>query len=282
MMTIRQALRWGSQQLASASPTPDLDARLLLQHVLRVSHTYLVAHAGETLTAVAHQQYIALLARAAQKEPIPYIIGHAPFYGLDFYVTPAVLIPRPETEQLVELAVAWARLRNSLHIVDVGTGSGCIAISLAVHLPQAQITAVEISPTALQIAQHNAQRHVPGRIHFLLGSLLSPLSHPVDLIVANLPYVSDPEWPDLDDGVKLYEPAAALRGGADGLTIIAQLLHQAAEQINPNALILLEIGWRHGRAAQALARATLPQAQVQVLPDLAGHDRVVHIALPAA
>ncbi len=282
MMTIGQALRWGSQQLASASPTPDLDARLLLQHVLQVSHAYLVAHADEELTAVAHRHYLDLLARAAQKEPIPYIIGHAPFFGLEFAVTPDVLIPRPETEQLVELAIAWAQSRGAVQIVDVGTGSGCIAISLAVHLPQAQITAVDVSAAALRIAQQNARRLAPDRIQFCLGSLLSPLSHPVDLIVANLPYVSDPEWPYLDDGVKLHEPATALRGGADGLTIIAQLLHQAVNQINSNGLILLEIGWQQGRAAQALAQAVLPQARIQVLPDLAGHDRVVHIALPAA
>lgn len=281
MMTIRQALHWGRQRVAGESPTPELDARLLLQHVLGVSHAYLLAHDDEWLTAVQQQQYDEYLQRAAQKEPIPYIIGHAPFFGLEFAVTPDVLIPRPETEQLVELAIAWARSRGAVQAVDVGTGSGCIAVSLAVHLPLAQITAVDVSAAALHIAQQNARRYAPSRIQFRLGNLLSPLSHPVDLIVANLPYISDPEWTDLDDGVKLHEPAAALRGGADGLTIIAQLLHQAVNQINPDGLILLEIGWQQGRAAQALAQAILPQAHIQVLPDLAGHDRVVHIALPA-
>lgn len=279
VMTIREALAFGHNQLRSVSPTPALDARLLLQHVLGVSHAYLVGHGDEGVTAVAQHQYSALLARARQKEPIPYITGTAPFFGLDFRVTPAVLIPRPETEQLVELAIAWARPRGPVHIVDVGTGSGCIAVSLAVHLPQARITAVDISLQALAIAQENAQRHALGRIQFLQGSLLSPLSHPVDLIVANLPYVTDQEWTALDDGVKWYEPAVALQGGPNGLALIQDLLHQAAARLHVNGLILLEIGWQQGRAAQAVAQAAFPQAHVRVLPDLAGHDRIVEITL---
>lgn len=277
MMTIRQALRWGRLQVAGNSPTPDLDARLLLQHVLGVSHAYLLAHDDELLTAVQQQQYNAYLQRAARKEPIPYIIGHAPFFGLEFHVSPAVLIPRPETEHLVELAIAWARPRDAVQVVDVGTGSGCIAVSLATRLSQAQITAVDISPHALTIARQNAQRHAPDRIQFLCGSLLSPLSHTVDLIVANLPYVTDAEWPDLDDGVKLFEPAVALKGGPDGLAIIAELLHQATTRLNPNGLILLEIGWQQGPAARALAQTIFPQADVQITSDLAGHDRIVKI-----
>lgn len=279
MKTIREAtaVAWG--RLEKVSPTPGLDARLLLQHVLGVSHAYLVAHGDESLTAVAQQQYTALLARAAQKEPIPYLIGHAPFYGLEFAVNPAVLIPRPETEQLIEIAIAWARPRGPIHVVDVGTGSGCIAVTLASHLPQAQITAVDLSSAALAIARQNAQRHTPGRIQFACGSLLSPLSHTVDLIAANLPYVSDAEWPDLDDGVKLYEPAVALRGGPDGLVIIQELLHQATARLNPNGLILLEIGWQQGPAATKLAQAYFPRASVQTVPDLAGHDRIIKIEL---
>jgi len=278
-MTIREALALGRKQLQGVSPTAVQDARLLLQFVLGVSPTFLVAHDDVGLTAVQQQHYTALLDRARQKEPIPYLVGTAPFFGMDFVVSPAVLIPRPETEQLVELAIAWAQPRGSVRVMDVGTGSGCIAISLAVHLPQAEMTAVDISPAALAIAQQNALRHAPGRIHFHQGPLLSPLSHAVDLITANLPYVTDGEWTDLDDGVKLYEPAVALKGGPDGLTIIQELLHEATTKLNPGSLILLEIGWQQGPAVQTLAQSVFPTARVQVLPDLAGHDRIVRIDL---
>ncbi len=281
-MTIREALAYGRGRLLAVSPSPELDARLLLQYVLGVSQTYLIGHDDEALTAVAHQRYSALISRAAQQEPIPYLTGTAPFFGLDFSVSPAVLIPRPETEQLVEMAIAWARPRGSVRVVDVGTGSGCIAVSMALHLPQALITAVDISPEALAVAQKNARQHIPqahDRIQFIKGSLLSPLSHSIDLIVANLPYVTDQEWTGLDDGVKLYEPAVALKGGPDGLALIQELLHQAAAKLHPNGLILLEIGWQQGRAVQALAEAAFPQASVRVLPDLAGHDRIVEVAL---
>ncbi|MCB8921048.1 MAG: peptide chain release factor N(5)-glutamine methyltransferase [Ardenticatenaceae bacterium] len=278
-MTIREALALGREQLQHVSPTAVLDTRLLLQFVLGVTHSFLVAHDDEELTAVQQQQYTALLRRAQQKEPIPYLIGTAPFYGMDFAVSPAVLIPRPETEELVELAINWARPRGAVQAVDVGTGSGCIAISLAANLPQAQVTAVDISPAALAIAQQNAHHHTPGRIQFHQGALLSPLSHSVDLIAANLPYITDEEWTDLDDGVKLYEPAVALKGGLDGLSLIQTLLYEATTKLNPGGLILLEIGWQQGAAALTLAQSVFPTAQVQVLPDLAGHDRIVRIDL---
>lgn len=199
--------------LLFTSPTPELDARLLLQHILQVSHSYLIAHDDEQLTAVQIQQYRASLQRAAAKEPIPYILGHTPFYDLEFLVTPDVLIPRPETEQLVQMALSWANRRGPIRIVDVGTGSGCIAITLARHLPQAAIQATDISLPALTIARQNAVRLAPSRVQFHHGSLLEPIHQPIDLLVANLPYVTDGEWTMLDDGVKLHEPQVALLGG---------------------------------------------------------------------
>jgi release factor glutamine methyltransferase len=276
-MLIRHALANGRSHLSSTSPTPDLDARLLLQHVLQVGHPYLVAHADEEITAVALSQYHACLQRAAQKEPIPYIIGHAPFYGLEFRVSPAVLIPRPETEQLVEMAIHWARLRGGLRIADVGTGSGCIPLTLARHLPQTPIQASDISVEALIIARRNAEALAPGRVAFYLGHLLGPLTPPFDLITANLPYVTDGEWTMLDDGVKLHEPALALRGGPDGLNLIRQLLAQAADVLSPGGLMILEIGWQQGPPARALAQSCFPTAVVAIQPDFAGHDRFVII-----
>jgi release factor glutamine methyltransferase len=276
-LTIRAALEYGRSHLAATSPTPHLDARLLLQYTMDVSHSSLIAHAHETLTAVHQQQYLAYLNRAAQYEPIPYITGRAPFYGLDFIVNPAVLIPRPETEQLVDIAIHWAKPHGALHIVDVGTGSGCIPIALACHLPQATLQATDVSPAALVVARQNVRLLAPGRVTLHQGHLLAPITTPIHLLTANLPYVSDGEWTMLDDGVKLHEPALALRGGPDGLTVIGQLLAQATTKLTPGGLMILEIGWQQGAAAHALAERYFPAATIEIRRDFAGHDRFVVI-----
>lgn len=276
MMTIRQAQALAQRQLG-ASFSPVLDARLLLQHVLGQDHPYLIAHDGDILSPDQATAYEALVARAAAGEPIPYLTGTAPFYGLDFDVTPAVLIPRPETEQLVEEALAWARPRGLQRVVDVGTGSGCIAVSLATALPEAEIWAVDISTEALDVARRNAERNVPGRVVFRQSDLLSGVDDHFDLVAANLPYISDGEWTELAVGVKSYEPTLALRGGADGLDLIRRLLTQLTTRLNPDGLALLEIGWRQGHAAAALAEATFPSARIDVLRDFAGHPRHLRI-----
>ncbi len=278
-MNIQSALLDGRSQLTPHSPTPELDARLLLEHLLDVPYSYLVVHHDQPLTAEQEQQYRQLLQRAEQQEPIPYLIGCAPFFDFDLHVTPAVLIPRPETEQLVETAVTWARQHNAQTAVDVGTGSGCIAIALARFLPEVQVTAVDISPAALAVAQQNAQQLAPDRIQFQQSDLLQAVAGPVDLIVANLPYVTTGEWQSLADGVKLHEPALALDGGEDGLELIRRLLEQAVTRLHPNAAIFLEIGWQQGQSAQALAQRYFPEASVTVLPDYAGHDRIVKIVI---
>ena len=277
-MTIREAWANGRSQLQHSSPSPRLDARLLLEHVLGVEHTYLIAHDDERLTAVQSQTYQQLINQAAQAMPIPYLIGHAPFFDLDFAVTPEVLIPRPETEQLVETAVAWATTHKPRHAVDIGTGSGCIAVMLARLLPDVAITAVDISPSALTIAQKNAAAHAPQRIQFQQGNLLKPVSEPIDLIVANLPYITDGEWTRLDDGVKLHEPTLALRGGLDGLDFVRELLEQATQKLTATGAIFLEIGWQQGQSAQDEARRFFPNAHVQIISDFAGHDRIVEIS----
>ena len=281
-MDIQAALVYGRSQLAPHSPTPQLDARLLLEHLLGVSHSQLVMHHDTPLTADQVQSYHQLMARAQQQEPIPYIIGHAPFFDFDLYVAPGVLIPRPETEQLVELAVAWAKGRGSeaaLKAVDVGTGSGCIAIALARQLPHLQITAVDISPDALAIAQQNGRQLAPNRVRFRQGDLLQAIEGPIDLIVANLPYVTSGEWQALADGVKLNEPMLALVGGSDGLNLIRRLLHQATTKLRANGAIFLEIGWQQGKAAGDSARHYFPEAEITVLPDFAGHERIVRIVM---
>lgn len=276
-MTIAGALFWAAHQLGPV-PSATIEARILLQHVLQQQQAYLIAHGDEELTPEQRARYEELVARAARREPVPYLIGRAPFFGLDFAVTPDVLIPRPETELLVEAALAWAESRAGLRVVDVGTGSGCIAITLARQLPAARIIAVDVSPAALSIARQNAALHgVTPRITFVQGSLLEPVSVQSDLIVANLPYISDDEWTELEGGVKWYEPAVALRGGSSGLEQVGHLLLQARLRLQSGGALFLEIGWRQGAAARALAQERFPQAQIELLRDYGGHDRVLVI-----
>ncbi|MCP4363440.1 MAG: peptide chain release factor N(5)-glutamine methyltransferase [Chloroflexi bacterium] len=279
-MTIDETLDLGRNQLSS-SPTPQLDARLLLQHILQVPYSYLRAHGDERLTAVQQTQYHHLLHRAQQREPIPYITGHAPFFDFDLQVSPAVLIPRPETEQLVKTAVTWAKSHTNPqpYLVDVGTGSGCIAIAMARQLPDANVAAVDNSAAALVVAQQNAARLAHRRIHFHQGNLLTPITEKVDGIIANLPYVTDGEWTGLDDGVKWYEPSSALKGGPDGLDIIRQLLTQASAKLAPGGAIFLEIGWQQGAAVQQLAQTAFPTAVVKRHLDFGGRDRIVVIEI---
>ncbi len=276
-MIIADALAWACAQLGPSS-TANVDARLLLQHVLQRSRASLIAHGDEPLTPDQQARLEALVGRAALREPVPYLVGSAPFYGLDFVVTPAVLIPRPETELLVEAALQWARRRPGLVVVDVGTGSGCIAVTLARELPTARILATDVSAEALVVARQNATRHgVESRIEFYEGSLLAPLPVAPDLVVANLPYIGDAEWTALDRGVKWYEPELALRGGPTGLELIERLLQEAKGCLRADAALFLELGWRQGAAAQQLAQETFPQARIELLTDYAGHDRVMAI-----
>jgi release factor glutamine methyltransferase len=281
-VNIQEALAFGQTQL-NQSLDPTLDARLLLEFVLARSHAYLAAHREESLTAVQEEQYRRLVERAARHEPIPYLTGRAYFFGRSFKVTPAVLIPRPETEQLVEqalkwLAQAWVRNGNKPVVVDVGTGSGCIAVTIALDHPEVHVEAVDISEAALAVARENAAAYgVSGRIHFHLGSLLEPLDGCPDLIIANLPYIADAEWTAVPVGVKSYEPVTALRGGPTGLDLIQQLLTQAAMKLSPEGAVFLEIGWQQGPAVKEMAQTIFPAGWVEIFADYAGHDRIISI-----
>lgn len=276
-MIIQEALAFGRNRLSHSS-SPTLDARLLLEFVLEKSHTYLIAHGEMALTVDQETHYRQLIHLAAQHEPVPYLTGQAPFLGRLFLVNSAVLIPRPETEQLVECAIEWAASREQLKVVEIGTGSGIIAVSLALALPHTDIEAVDISEAALAVARQNAKRfQVTKQIRFQPGNLLEPIDGPIDLIVANLPYITDAEWTGLADGVKSYEPTSALRGGRNGLDFIDPLLGQAKEQLAPEGAVFLEIGWKQGPAVITLAEAHFPDKQVNLLVDFAGNDRIISI-----
>ena len=274
-MKLKNALNFAAEQLA-ASATPQQDARLLLAHVLDVRHSYLVAHAEDQLPKEPLESFFTLVARAERQEPIPYIIGRIPFHHITLSVTPDVLIPRPETELLVEKVIAWARTHEAQTIVDVGTGSGCIAIAVAKQLPQRRLIGIDISADSLQIARANAAEN-DTNVTFLHGSLLEPVVEPADLIVANLPYVTAQEWTELADGVRQFEPRHALVGGEDGLDLVEELLQQAQSKLTSGGAIFLEIGWRQGAATVALAERYFPHAQVTLHQDYAGKDRIVSI-----
>lgn len=212
-----------------------------------------------------------------------YIVGHAEFYGLDFLADRRALIPRPETEHLVELALKKAQGSNPKYqIVDVGTGCGCIAISLAVKLPDARFFATDISSDALALAHENARRHkVSSRIQFLRGDLAAPVPVRAEGIVANLPYVTTAEWQSLPIHIREHEPRVALDGGRDGLDLFRRLFTQAPRTVKPDGWLLLEIGATQGQVVSALARQAFPLAAVSLHRDYAGLTRIVEIQFRA-
>jgi len=278
--TVGAALEQARRALRAVSESPQLEAAMLLAGVLGVDRAVLVAHPERLLTPDQAACFAAQVAHAAEGVPIPYLTGQRAFYHHNFAVTPDVLIPRPETEHLVEAALAWARSRppEGLVIADVGTGSGAIALSLAAALPAATVYALDSSAAALEVARDNAARLGLANVRFAQGDLLAALPDGVrpDLIAANLPYIPSAELDTLP--VARYEPRLALDGGPDGLAVIRRLVAGAAGRVPPAFALLLEIGAGQGGAVSALCRTAFPAARVRVLPDYAGHDRVVEVA----
>jgi release factor glutamine methyltransferase len=261
-VTLRQALALATQTLAASEhlrSNAHRDAELLLLHTLQIPRTTLLAHPTRELSAAEESLYDSLLQRRLHNEPIQYITGQQEFYGLPFKVTPAVLIPRPETEHLVESVLAEIKTRlphnQPLRIVDIGTGSGAIAVALAVHLPQSQITALDLSPEALAIASINAENNnVANRITFLQSDLLTAIAHeaPFDAIVSNPPYIPETDSPTLHPEVRDHEPHTALFSGTEGLDIYRRLIPRAHALLKPNGLLALEIGHGQREALTAL------------------------------
>jgi len=274
-MTLSQALIEATAQLAASEHLRNQarrDAELLLLHTLQIPRVTLLAHPTRELTAEQQAAYANTIRRRLNHEPIQYITGQQEFYGILLKVTPAVLIPRPETELLVEAALNLLPTNQPLKIADIGTGSGAIAIALAVHLPDADVTALDISPIALAIAAANAREHsVAHRIRFLQSDLLSALNPHIetnqsfDAIVSNPPYIPEPDRAGLHPQVRDHEPAAALFSGPEGLDLYRRLLPQAHTALKPNGLLALEIG--HGQR-DALAELLQTWHEVSFVNDL--------------
>lgn len=276
-MNISSALQEGTAHLRLVTDTPRLEAELLLASVTGLSRSLLLAHSDQVLSLSQRTAYLSLLHSRASGYPLPYLTRHIEFYGLEFAVTPDVLIPRPETEVLVDLARQFQPRR----ILDVGTGSGCIAVALAVHLPEAQVFASDISAAALHVAAANVRLHgVQERVHLVCADLLAPFAGPVDLIVSNPPYIAGQEWLSLPASV-WHEPRLALDGGADGLEVIRRLLVAAPRILRPGGTLLVEIGASQGQAAAALAGALVAGGRIAIHHDLAGQDRVLELTLAA-
>lgn len=274
-MTLKQALDKGRAALIAKNlEDAPLECELLLRHALNISRVQLYQDIEQKLSLKQEGTFWRLIERRLTGEPAAYIIGHREFYGLDFYVDSRVLIPRPETELLVEKALNLAQKKAISTIADVGTGCGAIAIALALNLPQTRIYATDISTPALEVTLTNCRKHqVANRILLLHGDLLDPLPEPVDLIIANLPYVNEKELTPKSS--LSFEPGLALNGGSDGLERIRRLCRQASEKLNTESSLLLEIGQGQAAAVADLLHSLFPSAEIEVTPDLGGIDRVV-------
>ena len=279
-MTLKQVLSQAREMLvANNIEDASLESELLLRHTLNINRVQLYQDLDHELSPEQEPTFWNLIKRRLSHEPIAYIIGHREFYGLDFYVNPHVLIPRPESELLVEMALSLAQNHRVTTIADIGTGCGAIAINLALHSSQTKIYATDISVSALKVALINCKKHgVVNRICLLQGDMLDPLPEPVDLIVANLPYVKKAEL--LRTSQAESEPLLALNGGPDGLQKIHRLCRQINNKLHPAGYLLLEIGQGQGRAVTTLLHSLFPYAKIEVVPDLGGTERVVSLHLP--
>lgn len=291
MTTIKEALEQGMRALMQLGRQKvreaRLDAQVLLGHVMGVERATFYADPTREVPQEQFEHYNELIARRQQGEPVAYLAGHKEFYGLDFLVDQRVLIPRPETELLVEAALGAIRHKlnaDQLPVVaDIGTGSGVIPVTLAVEEPRLPyLYACDISSEALDVARLNCQRHRVGqRVRLLQGDLLAPLPEPVDVLTANLPYVGTDEMADITGDVLNYEPYRALFSGPQGLDHLRRLCRQArqTERLKEGAVMLLEIGYQQCEPLKRLLHECWPQATVTCHKDYAGWDRLIEMRL---
>ena len=288
-----------TEDLQNLSESPALDAQVLLAHITQKPRTWILAHPELSLSSTQTESLEVALNQLQKNSPLPYVIGHWEFFGLDFIISSDVLIPRPETEELIEHALKWLHDKKEMTVLDVGTGSGCIPISLAKHAPDLNLLGVDLSSSALDIARQNVEQYAnrqgaenakdtsssprrtwrigSSKIRFIQSDLLAnlPTRQPFNLITANLPYIPTEILSHLD--VYQREPTLALDGGTDGLDLIHRLLEDAPRYIAPEGLILLEIDSSHGEAALELAKKFFPEAESNLIQDLSGRDRFISI-----
>jgi release factor glutamine methyltransferase len=296
---IRAALKEAMARLRAAKvPSYTLAAELLLIHTLGRDRTWLYTHPEEPLDPPAAEKFFALVARRADGEPTQYLTGKQEFWGLEFEVTPAVLIPRPETEHLVEVALERLGLRGikirldtgapspPLRIADMGTGSGCLAVALAHELPHAGVVATDISAAALEVASRNAARlHVAERVHFVQTNMLDALvpnsssqdheARLFDVIVSNPPYVARDDAATLAREVREHEPHAALFGGRTGTEMYGKLIEQAGALLRQSGILVLELGYNSADAVLKIIREAPGWVNISITNDLAGIPRVL-------
>lgn len=269
--TITGALKKAQREFG----TPGLDAQVLLSYALGKDKAWLLAHSDESLSAEEEERWEAALGTYLAGVPLPYVLGEWEFYGLMLNVTPAVLIPRPETELLVEAGLnRLATHTGQKRALDVGTGSGCIAIALAANHPDVQVVATDISPLALEVANANVDRlKLASRIELVETNLMDGITGPFDLICGNLPYIPDKSLPDLQ--VSKWEPRLALGGGSDGLYFIRPFLQQAATRLAVPGIVLAETDASLEEAVIALAGSIWPEGNIEVRKDLASLPRLL-------
>ncbi len=270
MTTVSEELRLAEHALAGVSDTPRLDAEILLAHALGVGRAGLLARLRDTEIPAAFHE---LVERRKRHEPIAYILGEWEFYSLTFEVAPPVLVPRPETEHLVEVALREGPAEDA-HVLDVGLGTGCVAISLAVQRPAWRVDGIDIQTHNVSLAQRNALRHeVEPRTNFSEGDLTNPIAGPYDAIVSNPPYVAEGDWDGLDPVIRLHEDAIALTSGPDGLDAIRALAANGWDALHPGGLLAFEFGYGQRDAVASIMTAQ-GYARIGFEPDLAGIPRV--------
>ena len=278
MALLREAVQQTHRTLEACHiPDARLEAEVMLMNVMRMQRHDLFSQQETEVSPQQEQALAGIMERRLKREPLAYILQYREFYGVNLLVNPDVLIPRPETECMVEHALFMALMgmeTPDLVVADVGTGTGAIAVNLALHLPAARIYAMDNADPVLDVAAYNIRAHnVADRITLAKGDLLEPLPEPVDLILANLPYIPTDRIPDLQPEVR-WEPAAALDGGPDGLDLIRRLLAQAPQRLKEHGIILLELDPEQVPAVTELAGQIFPEAETSVEKDLAQRDRI--------
>lgn len=281
-MRLREAWARSRRQLERASiPDADIEAQVLLRNALGIDRATFHASLDRELGDEDAEAFERSVQRRIEGEPLSYITGHREFYGLDFVVTPDVLVPRQETEFLVEAVLEYARRRggveDALTIADIGTGSGCVAVAVGHHLPNATVYATDVSREALCVAEGNVRRHgLEGRVRLRHGDLFEALDGPVDVVVSNPPYLSEEEAVDLPPDVQ-REPSVALVAGTDGMDVLRRLIMGAREYVKPGGLLALEIDPRRLEAVEGVVGRAFPDSEIGVVNDHAGLERVMTV-----